>query len=385
MRNAAKDKSASNERERVDGERGPLKEYLYRLVRLGVNLRQDWFFHIMFGRTEATPFLCGLMNAVLQNVGEPPVKSIKIKNPFTFAQRYGDKDVVLDFAVEDELGNKYDVEMQTWEHKNFRERVVYYLEKLAAEQLKKGESYIQLHRVVGIVFVDFPIWSEQELQKIKNLTPDLTKKLKETQFETIKLMSVDNGVAFSDCLSLYFVRIPEAGEAFSPSLRNPQLIDWLKVFRFPESTSEEEILQIESSTPEIKELIDQMLEILATPKQRAYIESRRRSTLYRNTILEDYAAVKKDYAAVKKDYVAVKKDYVALSEYVERLEQERREQEVKRRDRLTRAVAQRYNRPISEVETALEGQTQRTFDAAFESLATCVDFDAFVKAISEAH
>ncbi len=250
--NVEKNNSALNESERVDGDRGRLKEYLYRLVSLGVNLRQDWFFHIMFGRTESTPFLCGLMNAVLQNVGEPPVKSIKIKNPFTFAQRYGDKDVVLDFAVEDELGNKYDVEMQTWDHKNFRERVVYYLEKLAVEQLKKGDSYIQLHKVIGIVFVDFPIWSDYELQKIKNLTPDLTKKLKETQFETIKLMSVDADVVFSDCLSLYFVRIPKAGEAFSPSLRNPQLIDWLKVFRFPESTSEEEMLQIENSTPEIK-------------------------------------------------------------------------------------------------------------------------------------
>ncbi len=120
-----------------------------------------------------------------------------------------------------------------------------------------------------------------------------------------------------------------------------------------------------------------MFEILATPKQRAYIESRRRSTLYRNTILEDYAAVKKDYAAVKKDYVA-------LFERVERLEQEQREQEAKRRDRLIYAVARRYNKPIAEVETALEGQTQGTLDAAFESLASCADYDAFVKAISEA-
>ncbi len=131
--------------------------------------------------------------------------------------------------------------MQTWNHANFRERIVYYLEKIATGQLSKGETYDKLRKVIGIAFVDFPIWSELDLQKLKNLTPELSKKLKDAQFETIKLMSVENGVVFSDCLTLYFIRVPEAGEPFSPNIRDPKLIDWLKAFRFPESYASRKI------------------------------------------------------------------------------------------------------------------------------------------------
>ncbi len=128
-----------------------------------------------------------VMNGVLRNADEPTVNAIRIKNPFTFGSSFQEKDVILDVAVEDELGDQYDVEMQTWNHANFRERIVYYLEKIASGQLSKGETYDKLHKVIGIVFVDFPIWSDLDLQKLKNLTPELSKKLQETQFETIKL------------------------------------------------------------------------------------------------------------------------------------------------------------------------------------------------------
>ena len=150
-------------------------KYLRRLVKLGVNLRQDWFFRIVFGRVESTPMLSSVINGVLSNAGEPAVKRITIKNPFRFGSSFREKDVILDVAVEDELGNQYDVEMQTWNHANFRERIVYYLEKIAASQLRKGETYDKLHKVIGVIFVDFPIWSEMNLQKLKNLTPELSK------------------------------------------------------------------------------------------------------------------------------------------------------------------------------------------------------------------
>ncbi len=128
--------------------------------------------------------LRSVMNGVLRNADEPPVDAIKIKKPFTFGSSFQEKDVILDVAVEDESGAQYDVEMQTWNHANFRERIVYYLEKIATGQLSKGETYDKLRKVIGIVFVDFPIWSELDLQKLKNLTPELSKKLKDAQSAT---------------------------------------------------------------------------------------------------------------------------------------------------------------------------------------------------------
>jgi len=56
-----------------------LKSFLYRFIQLGVNLRQDWVFHIMFGRVQSALFLLALINAVFRNAGEPTVKSIKFR------------------------------------------------------------------------------------------------------------------------------------------------------------------------------------------------------------------------------------------------------------------------------------------------------------------
>jgi len=292
-----------------------LRKYLYRLVKLGVSLRQDWFFHIVFGRNESAPMLCEVMNAVLRNVDEPTVKSIKIKNPFTFGSAFNEKDAIVDVAVEDELGAQYDVEMQTCDHVNFRERFVYYLEKIAAGQLAKGDGYDQLRKTVGIIFVDFPIWSEFNLQKIKDLTPELKEKLTSTQFETIKLMSVENGVVFSDCLTLYFIRIPKAGEEFSPNIRDPKLINWLKAFRFPESTSEKEMRRMETVSPELKELRKQMYEVVATKRKRYCIEARRRYLATQNTLIHENARLTEEKEeAIKEKEEAIKEKEEAIKE-----------------------------------------------------------------------
>ena len=360
-----------------------LREYLDRLVQLGVNLRQDWFFHIVFGREESTPFLRGLMNGVLRNANEPPVDAIKIKNPFKFGATYDDKDVILDVAVEDELGNQYDVEMQTWNHGKFRERIVYYLEKIAASQLSRGEAYDKLRKVIGIVFVDFPIWSELDLAKLKNLTPDLTKKLKETQFETIKLMSVENRVVFSDCLTIYFVRIPKAGEPFSPDLRDPKLIDWLKAFRFPESTSEEEMFRLETTTPELKELRKQMFEILASPEQRDYLEQKQRFYTLQRTILEENETQAKEIAEQAREIATLLCKNVTLADENATRIRRQQEQDAKRRSSLIRTASERFGKSVSELESLFEGRTQEAFDAALDSLLANDDYDDFVKVVSK--
>ena len=336
-----------------------LREYFRQLVQLGINFRQDWVFRIAFGRVESIPFLRGIMNGVFRNADEPLVDSIKIKNPFSFGVSYGVKDSILDVAVEDESGNQYDVELQTCNHANFRERIVYYLEKLAAGQLAQGETYDMLRKVVGIVFVDFPIWSELDCKKIKNLTPDLEKKLKETQFETIKLMSIENRVVFSDCLTIHFVRIPQVGEPLASNMRDPQLIDWLKAFRFPDSTSAEELLQMERRTPDLKELRNQMYQVLTTPAQRDYIEESQRFYTTQQTILKQ---LKQQEAEIRK------KDAEMLLMFC---------------GFLAETASYKFNVPVSEVEASLEGLTLKELAAVRKSLASTDNYDEFVKIVSE--
>ena len=225
--------------------------------------------------------------------------------------------------------------------------------------MAQGESYEMLRKVVGIVFVDFPIWSELDCKKIKNLTPDLAKKLKETQFETIKLMSTENRVVFSDCLTIHFVRIPQVGESLAPNMRDPQLIDWLKAFRFPDSTSAEELFQMERRTPDLKELRNQTYQVLATPAQREYIEESRRFYTTQLTILKELKQ--------KEDEIR-KKDAEMLTTFF---------------GFLAETASYKFNVPVSEVEASLEGLTLKELAAVRKSLATVDDYDEFVKIVSE--
>jgi len=395
-----KDASERRKRDAEEKKLERLRKYLYQLVQLGVNLRQDWFFHIVFGRNESIPFLVDLMNGVFRNAGEPTVESIKIKNPFTFGRSHLDKDVVVDVAVEDELGNQYDVEMQMWNHANFRERIVYYLEKIAAGQLSKGETYNKLHRVIGIIFVDFPIWSELDLQKIQNLTPELKEKLKGTQFETIKLMSVENRVVFSDCLTIHFIQIPKANEPLSSNIRDPKLISWLKAFRFPDSTSEEDMLRLEKTTPKLKELRKQMFNLIATPKQRAYIEARQRFLTTQKTIQEDVDLLtrKNDLLTRTNDSLTRTNDSLtrtndSLTRKNDSLTNEnatlkRRLQEKDNMQKtlcgmLATTVASRFNVPVSETLSLFEGATQDALNAACNALASDIDYKELVKIVSK--
>ena len=219
---------------------------------------------------------------------------------------------------------------------------------------------------IRIVFVDFPIWSELDCKKIKNLTPDLEKKLKGTQFETIKLMSIENRVVFSDCLTIHFVRIPQVGEPLAPNMRDPQLIDWLKAFRFPVSTSAEELFQMERRTPDLKELRNQMYQVLATPAQREYIEKSRRFYTTQLTILKQLKQQEDEIR--KKDAEIRQKDVEMQTTFC---------------NILAETASYKFNVPVSEVEALLEGLTLKALAAVRKSLATTVDYDKFVKIVSE--
>ena len=247
--------------------------------------------------------------------------------------------------------------------------------------------------------------------KLKNLTPDQTKKLKETQFETIKLMSVENRVVFSDCLTIYFVRIPKAGEPFSPDLRDPKLIDWLKAFRFPESTSAEEMFRLETTSPELKELRKQMFEILASPERRDYLEQKQRFYTLQRTILEENETQAKEIVALSQEIAtligknvtlvgknatladenatlvgknATLTDEIAtLTDENATLIRRQQERDAKRRSSLIKTASDRFGKSVLELESLFEGRTQEAFDAALDSLLANDDYDEFVKVVSK--
>lgn len=61
---------------------------------------------------------------------------------------------ILDVLCEDELGNRYVVEMQVTNTRGFEKRAQYYASKAYVNQMKKGEQYEDLKEVIFLAIVD---------------------------------------------------------------------------------------------------------------------------------------------------------------------------------------------------------------------------------------
>lgn len=72
---------------------------------------------------------------------------------------------IVDVLVEDENGTQYDIEMQMAYDENIEKRLMYYWSRLYYRQIKKGEDYSQLKKVIMIVICSHEL---KELKKEAN-------------------------------------------------------------------------------------------------------------------------------------------------------------------------------------------------------------------------
>jgi predicted transposase/invertase (TIGR01784 family) len=94
----------------------------------------------------------------MTNIGEPPVISAKVLNPFNIQEYAADKQIRLDVLVEDEAGTFYNVEVQRETHTGFFDRMLLYWGKTYGAQLQIGERYNLLRPVRSIIITEFPVF-----------------------------------------------------------------------------------------------------------------------------------------------------------------------------------------------------------------------------------
>jgi predicted transposase/invertase (TIGR01784 family) len=125
-----------------------------------LNPKVDVVFRKLFGGEESKEILISLINSVV----EPDFRltEITIKNPFNLAAYRKDKESVLDIKAVDQNGAWYDIEMQVTANLLYGKRAVYYLSKIYTEQLGKGRQYSKLNTAIGIHFLNFAYFEEDD-------------------------------------------------------------------------------------------------------------------------------------------------------------------------------------------------------------------------------
>ena len=125
-----------------------------------INPRVDVAFKKIFGIEENKDLLISLINATVGK--EDQVIDVKLLNPYNQKNFRQDKLSILDIKAEGACGKKFNIEIQITDEADYDKRALYYWARLYADQLKVGEDYSKLEKVIGIHILNFTSILESE-------------------------------------------------------------------------------------------------------------------------------------------------------------------------------------------------------------------------------
>ena len=118
-----------------------------------INPRVDLAFKKIFGIEENKDLLISLINSTVGE--EDRVIDVILLNPYNQKNFKQDKLSILDIKAQGACGKKFNIEIQITDEADYDKRALYYWAKLYTEQLKSGEDYSELEKVIGIHILNF--------------------------------------------------------------------------------------------------------------------------------------------------------------------------------------------------------------------------------------
>ncbi len=157
-----------------------------------VNPFTDFGFKKIFAEEASKPLLIDFLNALLNQ--EKKIKSISFKSTEQLGFTLADRKAVYDIYCENEIGEKFIVELQKVKQNYFKDRTIYYSTFPIVEQAEKGEWNYKLSAVycIGILDFTFDTKDEESGQEVVH---------------TIKLKN-QHGKVFYDKLTYIYLEMP---------------------------------------------------------------------------------------------------------------------------------------------------------------------------------
>ena len=132
-----------------------------------INRLNDLFVRYLIGTEGDEDILENIVNAVLNDVGFESVSNLEIINPYNLPENENLKESILDVKAKTKDGKKILIEIQLVGNNNFIKRILYYIAKNIASELKENENYINISQMISISFLNFNlnIGSETDIKK----------------------------------------------------------------------------------------------------------------------------------------------------------------------------------------------------------------------------
>ncbi|MHB2016712.1 MAG: Rpn family recombination-promoting nuclease/putative transposase [Candidatus Xenobia bacterium] len=221
-------------------------------------LLNDVMFKVVFGSEQAETVLRHLLNALLGYTGRSRITSVEILNPTVRKDHHMDRGIVLDVRAQDGQGRQYNVEVQVSEDADYVNRSVYYLTRLHAAQLQRGDEYTGLCRTIGISILDYVLF------------PDIA-----DLHSIYRLYDHEHQRELSDIIEIHYIELAKFRQDTPEKLRTP-FERWLYLLKFGELYEGSRDVLPESLQAEegIAMAVDRMRRARAGDEVRELIEAR---------------------------------------------------------------------------------------------------------------
>ncbi len=182
-----------------------------------INPFTDFGFKKIFGEEASKPLFLDFLNALLPQQNK--IIDLTFKNTEQIGQSEADRKAIYDIYCENELGEKFIVELQKAKQNYFKERTVYYSTFPIREQGEKGNWSYNLKAVYCVGILDFTFDDYENEQE------------KSEVVHTIKLKN-QHSKTFYDKLTYIYLEIPNFKQ--KESELKTRLDKWLYFIKYLE-------------------------------------------------------------------------------------------------------------------------------------------------------
>ena len=268
------------------------------VILLDIDPTVDYACKMLLGNPAHSRLTIHFLNAVIKP--KSPIVAVQYLNPILQQEFETDKLAILDILAQDELGRRFNIEVQRTSPRWLPERLTYYAAAQLVEQIGEGENYDRLCPSIGICIL-----------KAK-LFPSLPEYHHEFR------LRAKTGFELTNCLEIHLLELPKYPKWSDNRRLEDPLDQWMDFFQNAEGSSSEEMRR-RLDSPVFDEAIEVLEMILKTAEQRRLYYARLILELDENTRRKDEEAARAQTDALRAEAEALQADAEALRAQAEAL------------------------------------------------------------------
>lgn len=185
----------------------------------------DFIFKKIFGEKGNEDILIAFINAVLKRTNKESIVEVEIiDNKQLTKELIEDKTGIIDVRAKTSRGENIDIEVQLTDQGNMDKRTLFYWGKMYLENIKQGEDFKKLEKVITINILDFEFLGTENYQASFHLWEDIEK-----------------DYMLTDVVEIHFLELPKFRKKQNKNYKENAIERWLAFLEkdTPETTLKE--------------------------------------------------------------------------------------------------------------------------------------------------